>query len=52
MLSLREAEAEEDPPVSSVLPSYLADAHHQVRMLVAVSVERQVQLPAKCLYQE
>ncbi|XP_037534430.1 serine-protein kinase ATM [Nematolebias whitei] len=40
ILSLREAEAEDDPPVSSVLPSYLADAHHQVRMLVAVSVER------------
>ncbi|XP_017275623.1 serine-protein kinase ATM isoform X2 [Kryptolebias marmoratus] len=40
MLSLRGAETQEDHPVSSVLPSHLADAHHQVRMLVAVSVER------------
>ncbi|KAI3354414.1 hypothetical protein L3Q82_018938 [Scortum barcoo] len=31
---------EEDHPVSALLPSYLADAHHQVRMLVAMSVER------------
>ncbi|XP_054470748.1 LOW QUALITY PROTEIN: serine-protein kinase ATM [Anoplopoma fimbria] len=30
----------EDRPVSVVLPSHLADAHHQVRMLVAMSVER------------
>ncbi|XP_041851361.1 serine-protein kinase ATM isoform X1 [Melanotaenia boesemani] len=40
VLSLREADTEEDRPVSSVLPSHLADVHHQVRMLVAVSVER------------
>ncbi|KAM6933084.1 serine-protein kinase ATM [Xenentodon cancila] len=39
-LSLRSADSEEECPVSSVLPSYLADAHHQVRMLVAMSVER------------
>ncbi|XP_068564532.1 serine-protein kinase ATM [Cebidichthys violaceus] len=31
---------EEDHPVSVILPSHLADAHHQVRMLVAMSVER------------
>ncbi|XP_037632338.1 serine-protein kinase ATM isoform X2 [Sebastes umbrosus] len=31
---------EEDRPVSVILPSHLADAHHQVRMLVAMSVER------------
>ncbi|XP_069003708.1 serine-protein kinase ATM [Embiotoca jacksoni] len=30
----------EDHPVSFILPSHLADAHHQVRMLVATSVER------------
>uniref|UniRef100_A0A1A8U1C7 non-specific serine/threonine protein kinase n=1 Tax=Nothobranchius furzeri TaxID=105023 RepID=A0A1A8U1C7_NOTFU len=29
-----------DDPVSSALPSHLADAHHRVRMLVAVSLER------------
>ncbi|CAG6005665.1 unnamed protein product [Menidia menidia] len=40
VLSLNGADTEEDHPVSSVLPSHLADAHHQVRMLVAVSVER------------
>ncbi|XP_061575088.1 serine-protein kinase ATM [Cololabis saira] len=40
LLSLRSADSEEDCPVSSVLPTYLADAHHQVRMLVAMSVER------------
>lgn len=31
---------EEDLPVSVILPSHLADSHHQVRMLVALSVER------------
>ncbi|KAM9318497.1 serine-protein kinase ATM [Pholidichthys leucotaenia] len=31
---------ESDCPVSVILPSYLADAHHQVRMLVALSIER------------
>ncbi|XP_010789117.1 serine-protein kinase ATM [Notothenia coriiceps] len=36
VLSIRE----EDRPVSVLLPSHLADAHHQVRMLVAMSVER------------
>ncbi|KAK5868357.1 hypothetical protein PBY51_009383 [Eleginops maclovinus] len=30
----------EDSPVSILLPSHLADTHHQVRMLVAMSVER------------
>uniref|UniRef100_A0A3B3YKP7 non-specific serine/threonine protein kinase n=1 Tax=Poecilia mexicana TaxID=48701 RepID=A0A3B3YKP7_9TELE len=40
VLTLREAETEKDSPVSLVLPSHLADAHHQVRMLVALSVER------------
>ncbi|XP_022052894.2 serine-protein kinase ATM isoform X1 [Acanthochromis polyacanthus] len=39
-LSVRGQEREEDSPVSAILPSHLADAHHQVRMLVAVSVER------------
>ncbi|XP_033952949.1 serine-protein kinase ATM [Pseudochaenichthys georgianus] len=36
VLSIRE----EDRPASVLLPSHLADAHHQVRMLVAMSVER------------
>ncbi|XP_076001414.1 serine-protein kinase ATM isoform X2 [Genypterus blacodes] len=36
VLSLRD----EDLPVSVILPSHLADTHHQVRMLVAMSVER------------
>ncbi|XP_054884550.1 serine-protein kinase ATM isoform X1 [Poeciliopsis prolifica] len=40
VLNLRGAETEKDSPVSLVLPSHLADAHHQVRMLVALSVER------------
>ncbi|XP_030008171.1 serine-protein kinase ATM isoform X2 [Sphaeramia orbicularis] len=40
VLSLRDSNTEEDRSVSVVLPSYLADAHHQVRMLVALSVER------------
>ncbi|XP_031608533.1 serine-protein kinase ATM isoform X2 [Oreochromis aureus] len=40
ILSIRTSDGEEDHPVSAVLPSHLADAHHQVRMLVAVSVER------------
>ncbi|XP_019950752.2 serine-protein kinase ATM [Paralichthys olivaceus] len=31
---------EEERPVSVILPSHLADTHHQVRMLVAMSVER------------
>ncbi|XP_061781898.1 serine-protein kinase ATM [Nerophis lumbriciformis] len=31
---------EEEHPVSLLLPSLLADAHHQVRMLVAMSLER------------
>uniref|UniRef100_A0AAQ5XCA8 non-specific serine/threonine protein kinase n=1 Tax=Amphiprion ocellaris TaxID=80972 RepID=A0AAQ5XCA8_AMPOC len=39
-LSVRGQEREEDSPVSTILPSHLADAHHQVRMLVAMSVER------------
>uniref|UniRef100_A0A3B5B9P8 non-specific serine/threonine protein kinase n=1 Tax=Stegastes partitus TaxID=144197 RepID=A0A3B5B9P8_9TELE len=40
ILNVRGQEREEDSPVSAVLPSHLADAHHQVRMLVAMSVER------------
>ncbi|KAM3615619.1 uncharacterized protein V6R79_005129 [Siganus canaliculatus] len=40
VLGMRAADREEDCPVSAVLPRYLADDHHQVRMLVAVSVER------------
>lgn len=36
VLSVRQ----EDHPVSVILPSHLADSHHQVRMLVALSVER------------
>ncbi|KAM4566592.1 serine-protein kinase ATM isoform 3-T3 [Odontesthes bonariensis] len=40
VLSLKRADAEEDHPVCSVLSSHLADAHHRIRMLVAVSVER------------
>uniref|UniRef100_M4AR83 Serine-protein kinase ATM n=1 Tax=Xiphophorus maculatus TaxID=8083 RepID=M4AR83_XIPMA len=39
VLTLRGAETGKDSPVSLVLPSHLADAHHQVRMLVALSVE-------------
>ncbi|KAM3874841.1 serine-protein kinase ATM [Diretmus argenteus] len=31
---------EEELPVSVILPSHLADPHHHVRMLVAISVER------------
>ncbi|KAM4628418.1 serine-protein kinase ATM [Polymixia lowei] len=31
---------EEELPVSVILPSYLADPHHHVRMLTAISVER------------
>ncbi|XP_020498541.2 serine-protein kinase ATM [Labrus bergylta] len=40
VLSIRGPENEEDHPISAILPSYLADTHHQVRMLVAVSLER------------
>uniref|UniRef100_A0A669EAW1 non-specific serine/threonine protein kinase n=1 Tax=Oreochromis niloticus TaxID=8128 RepID=A0A669EAW1_ORENI len=40
ILSIRTSDREDDHPVSAVLPSHLADAHHKVRMLVAVSVER------------
>ncbi|XP_072317352.1 LOW QUALITY PROTEIN: serine-protein kinase ATM [Eucyclogobius newberryi] len=36
ILSLKEV----NHPVSVLLPSHLADSHHQVRMLVALSVER------------
>ena len=38
VLALRE----EELPVSVLLPSHLADAHHHVRMLAAMSVERWV----------
>ncbi|KAM7399540.1 hypothetical protein PAMP_018806 [Pampus punctatissimus] len=40
VLSLRGSDRDDDRPVSVILPSHLADAHHQVRMLVAMSVER------------
>ncbi|XP_044057150.1 serine-protein kinase ATM isoform X2 [Siniperca chuatsi] len=40
VLSIRGPDREEDHPVSAILPSHLADAHHQVRMLVAMSIER------------
>ncbi|XP_028274525.1 serine-protein kinase ATM isoform X2 [Parambassis ranga] len=40
LLSVRGQDIEEEHPVSSILPSHLADAHHRVRMLVAMSVER------------
>ncbi|KAK2847025.1 hypothetical protein Q5P01_010024 [Channa striata] len=40
VLNLRSSESEENHPVSVILPSHLADAHHHVRMLVATSVER------------
>ncbi|XP_057694572.1 serine-protein kinase ATM isoform X1 [Corythoichthys intestinalis] len=40
ILSIRAPEKEEDRPVSIVLPSLLADSHHQVRMHVAMSLER------------
>ncbi|XP_039987125.1 serine-protein kinase ATM [Xiphias gladius] len=40
VLSIREPGREEDRSVSVILPSHLADTHHQVRMLVAMSVER------------
>ncbi|KAM9801505.1 serine-protein kinase ATM [Neosynchiropus ocellatus] len=39
-LEQRGSNSEESSPVSSILPSHLADANHQVRMLVAMSVER------------
>uniref|UniRef100_A0A8C2WUR8 non-specific serine/threonine protein kinase n=1 Tax=Cyclopterus lumpus TaxID=8103 RepID=A0A8C2WUR8_CYCLU len=37
VLSIRGPDREEDRPVSVILPSHLADTHHQVRMLVAMS---------------
>eukprot|EP00066_Takifugu_rubripes_P017315 XP_011606581.1 PREDICTED: serine-protein kinase ATM [Takifugu rubripes] len=41
ILSLKDHDGtENDIPVSAILSSHLADAHHQVRMLVATSVER------------
>ncbi|XP_077397669.1 serine-protein kinase ATM isoform X3 [Festucalex cinctus] len=40
ILNNREPERKEDRPVSVILPSLLADSHHQVRMLVAMSLER------------
>uniref|UniRef100_UPI0037E93D82 serine-protein kinase ATM n=1 Tax=Semicossyphus pulcher TaxID=241346 RepID=UPI0037E93D82 len=39
VLSIKGTDTGEDLPVSVILPSHLADAHHQVRMLVAISVE-------------
>uniref|UniRef100_A0A7N8YQ22 non-specific serine/threonine protein kinase n=1 Tax=Mastacembelus armatus TaxID=205130 RepID=A0A7N8YQ22_9TELE len=40
VLSLKSPGQQEDLPVSAILPSHLADTHHQVRMLVATSLER------------
>ncbi|XP_068601356.1 serine-protein kinase ATM [Brachionichthys hirsutus] len=40
VLSIGGPDGEEDAPVHRILPSHLADAHHKVRTLVAVSVER------------
>ncbi|RVE64573.1 hypothetical protein OJAV_G00127090 [Oryzias javanicus] len=40
ILSSRRDKAEEERPLSSVLPSYFADNDHYVRMQVATSVER------------
>ncbi|XP_056296649.1 serine-protein kinase ATM-like isoform X3 [Pseudoliparis swirei] len=40
VLSIGGPDGDEDRPVSVILPSHLADTHHQVRMLVAMSVER------------
>ncbi|KAF3692958.1 Serine-protein kinase ATM [Channa argus] len=40
VLTVRGSDSEENHPVSVILPSHLADTHHQVRMLVATSVER------------
>ncbi|XP_061682550.1 serine-protein kinase ATM isoform X3 [Syngnathoides biaculeatus] len=40
ILNIKETEREEDRPVSIILPSLLADSHHKVRMLVAMSLER------------
>ncbi|XP_038141476.1 serine-protein kinase ATM [Cyprinodon tularosa] len=41
-ISLKRTEKEEDvpSPVFSILPLHLADAHHQVRMLAALSADR------------
>uniref|UniRef100_A0A671YIK5 non-specific serine/threonine protein kinase n=1 Tax=Sparus aurata TaxID=8175 RepID=A0A671YIK5_SPAAU len=49
VLSIRGKDTDEDLPVSAILPSHLADAHHQVRMLVALSVERYADLKRKML---
>ncbi|XP_045929347.1 serine-protein kinase ATM isoform X1 [Micropterus dolomieu] len=40
VLNIRGPDREEGHPVSAILPSHLADTHHQVRMLVAMSVKR------------
>uniref|UniRef100_A0A672H729 non-specific serine/threonine protein kinase n=1 Tax=Salarias fasciatus TaxID=181472 RepID=A0A672H729_SALFA len=40
VLSVRGPDSEEEQPISDILPSHLADDHHHVRMLVAMSVER------------
>uniref|UniRef100_A0A3P8UQX8 non-specific serine/threonine protein kinase n=1 Tax=Cynoglossus semilaevis TaxID=244447 RepID=A0A3P8UQX8_CYNSE len=40
ILNIRESDREDDHPVCVILPSYLSDTHHQVRMLVATSAER------------
>lgn len=43
-MSLKDHDGREnDVPVSAILSSHLADGHHQVRMLVATSVERYAQ---------
>lgn len=51
VLSIRGPDTDEDRPVSAILPSHLADAHHQVRMLVALSVERYADLAPLIMYQ-
>ncbi|XP_068173804.1 serine-protein kinase ATM isoform X3 [Antennarius striatus] len=40
VLNIRGPDSKDDVPVYHILPSHLADAHHQIRMLVAMSVER------------
>uniref|UniRef100_A0A672H734 non-specific serine/threonine protein kinase n=1 Tax=Salarias fasciatus TaxID=181472 RepID=A0A672H734_SALFA len=44
VLSVRGPDSEEEQPISDILPSHLADDHHHVRMLVAMSVERYLNL--------
>uniref|UniRef100_A0A672H788 non-specific serine/threonine protein kinase n=1 Tax=Salarias fasciatus TaxID=181472 RepID=A0A672H788_SALFA len=41
VLSVRGPDSEEEQPISDILPSHLADDHHHVRMLVAMSLNLQ-----------